>query len=128
MTKGCWRPNKRWIDPDRLALPAPDVSATIPANEGTCGNPVVGSSPAPQKSRQAQSQKALPAPEMKAAAPQRAPADVRKVSKGQESQEAKASHPMASRTRSASRAGGLRPRGGPGQTDTCVVLYNPSKT
>jgi hypothetical protein len=63
MSKPCWRPNKRWIDPDRLALPAPDVWASGPTSEGTRGNPVMGSSPAPQKSRLSQPPLALPAPE-----------------------------------------------------------------
>jgi hypothetical protein len=43
MSKACWRPNKRWIDPNMLALPAPDVSTSGPTNEGTRGNPVMGS-------------------------------------------------------------------------------------
>jgi hypothetical protein len=48
--------------------------------------------------------------------------------KGQEGPVAEATHPMAARTRRASRAGGLRPAGGSGQTDTCVAGGNPSKT
>jgi hypothetical protein len=75
-------------------------------------------------------------PAMKAAASQKAPAESKpttgakapKPAKGQESPEAKASHPMATRTRNASRAGGLRSGGGSGQTDTCVAQGNPSKT
>jgi hypothetical protein len=47
--------------------------------------------------------------------------------KGQESPVAKATHPMETR-RKASGAGGLRPGGGSGQTDTCVANGNPSKT
>jgi hypothetical protein len=42
-------------------------------------------------------------------------------------EEAKASHPRATR-KTASRAGSLRPGGGSGQTDTCVASGNPSKT
>jgi hypothetical protein len=64
----------------------------------------------------------------KAAAPQRAPA-LKSKSKGDIGQEspgtkvpAHDSHPMASR------AGGLRSGGGIGPTDTCVDLFNPSKT
>jgi hypothetical protein len=62
MSKGIYRPNKKWIDPDTLALPAPDASTSDPTNEGTRGNPVVSSSPAPQASRFTQSPLALPAP------------------------------------------------------------------
>jgi hypothetical protein len=36
-------------------------------------------------------------------------------------------HPMATRRQQASRAGGLRPGGGSGQTDTCVAKRNPSR-
>jgi hypothetical protein len=59
----------------------------------------------------------------KAAASPRAPAD----KKGQESPEAKASHPMATRQHS-SRAGSSRCVVGSGQTDTRVSQRNPSKT
>jgi hypothetical protein len=56
----------------------------------------------------------------------------RKGSKGpravtQPTREQESSHPMGTR-RQASRAGGLRPVGGSGQTDTCVAQGNPSKT
>jgi hypothetical protein len=71
----------------------------------------------------------------KAAASPRAPAEQLKGAKapppkkGQESPETKVSHPMATRRkRQASGAGGLRSGGGLGQTDTCVDLFNPSKT
>jgi hypothetical protein len=69
----------------------------------------------------------------KAASARRDPADQPKGAKaphqrkGQESTEAKASHPMETRKR-ASGAGGLRPGGGSGQTDTCVAQGNSSKT
>jgi hypothetical protein len=69
----------------------------------------------------------------KAASAQREPADRPKgakappPTKGQESPVAKATHPMQTRKR-ASGAGGLRPGGGSGQTDTCVAQGNPSKT
>jgi hypothetical protein len=79
-----------------------------------------------------------PASESRAAASPRAPADQPKGAKappptkgqgkGQESPVAKATHPMATRTRSASGAGGLRPGSGSGQTDTCVASGNPFKT
>jgi hypothetical protein len=75
--------------------------------------------------------------ELKAAASQRAPAGQPKGAeappstkgqvKGQESPVAKATHPMQTRQR-ASGAGGLRPGGGSGQTDTCVASGHPSKT
>jgi hypothetical protein len=43
--------------------------------------------------------------------------------KGQESPK-----PMETRRQAATRAGSLRPVGGPGQKDTCVAQGNPSKT
>jgi hypothetical protein len=69
----------------------------------------------------------------KAAAPPRAPA-ARPKSKGDVGQESPGTkvptdpHPMATRRQQASRAGGLRPGGGLGPTDTCVDLFHPSKT
>jgi hypothetical protein len=63
MSRACWRRNKHWIDPDTLALHAPAASTSEPTNEGTRGNPVMGSSPAPQKSRFTQSPLARPAPD-----------------------------------------------------------------
>jgi hypothetical protein len=73
----------------------------------------------------------------KAAASTRAPADrpegakaptpTKGQVKGQESPVAKATHPMQTRQR-ASGAGGLRPGGGSGQTETCVASGDPSKT
>jgi hypothetical protein len=163
VSKGIYRPNKCWLDPD--TLPAPTASTSEPTKEGTRGNPVMGSSPAPQKSRFTQSPLTLPAPEptrqstpvssdredqsemtddqkrlarfgkKKAAASPRAPADIptkeqkapKQPVKGQESPEAKASHPMITRQR-ASGTGGLRSGGGSGSTDTCVAQGNPSKT
>jgi hypothetical protein len=47
--------------------------------------------------------------------------------KGQESPETKVSKPVPKK-KSAGRAGGLRPWGGSGQTDTCVAQGNASKT
>jgi hypothetical protein len=58
-----------------------------------------------------------PVPEAKASKPR----------KGQESPEAKASHPMSTRQR-ASGAGSLRSGGGSGRTDTRVTKGHPSKT
>jgi hypothetical protein len=71
----------------------------------------------------------------KAAAPPRAPAEQLKgakappLTKGQESSETKVSHPMGTRKRKASRAGGLRSGGGSGQTEIGVLQgATPSKT
>jgi hypothetical protein len=71
----------------------------------------------------------------KAAASQRVPADQPRGAKapppkkGQESPGSKDPYPMATRRqRQASRAGSLRSGGGIGPTDTCVDLFNPSKT
>jgi hypothetical protein len=75
--------------------------------------------------------------DMQAAASQRAPADQSKGAKappptkgqwkGQESPVAKATHPMATRTRHASGAGGLRGVDGSGQTQGCGYVSPPSK-
>jgi hypothetical protein len=74
------------------------------------------------------SQKAPEPQGMKAAASQKAPAA--KVGQGQESPGAKAPRdPNAiRRPKSAGRAGSLRLGDGSGLTDTCVDLFNPSKT
>jgi hypothetical protein len=111
----------------RLAQKATPKGIPMPPYAKRIPDPVV---PAPAKGATLEIKKA--------AAPPRAPADqpigakasppTKGHPKGQESPEAKASHPMAKRTRSASRAGGLRSEGGSGQTDTCVAQGNPSKT
>jgi hypothetical protein len=59
-----------------------------------------------------------PVPEAKASKP----------TNGQERPGSKDPHPTGSRRQRASRAGGLRSGGGLGQMDTCVDLFNPSKT
>jgi hypothetical protein len=59
-----------------------------------------------------------PVPEAKASKP----------TKGQESPETKVSHPMVTRGKEVSRAGGLRPGSGSGQTDTRATKGRPSKT
>jgi hypothetical protein len=70
----------------------------------------------------------------KAAASQQAPADQPKgakappPTKGQESPGTKVPTPTMVTRSQASRAGGLRPGGGSGQTDTCVANGNPSKS
>jgi hypothetical protein len=160
-SKGIYRPNKKWINPDALALPPPGASTSDPAIEGTRGNPVMGSSPGPQASRFTQSPLALPAPSSRhptpvssdtedhaemtedqkrlarfgkktAAAPPSAPADVPKAPKppvkGQESPGTKVPTPTMVTRSLASGAGGLRPVGGSGQTDTRVARRDPSKT
>jgi hypothetical protein len=160
-SKGIYRLNKKWINPDALALSLPDASTSDPAFEGTHGNPVMGSSPAPQASRFTQPPLALPAPssrhptpvssdtedhaemtedqkwlarfgKKKAAAPPSAPADVPKAPKrpvkGQEGPGTKVPIPTMATRSQASGAGGLRPVGGSGQTDTRVARRNPSKT
>jgi hypothetical protein len=70
----------------------------------------------------------------KAVAPPRAPADQPKGAKaplpkkGQESPGTKVPTPRMQTRSQQSGAGGLRPGGGSGQTDTCVAHGNPSKT
>jgi hypothetical protein len=62
--------------------------------------------------------KPKPVPDAKASTPR----------KGQESPETQVSKPMETRRQAASRAGGLRPGGGSGQTGTRVAKGNPPKT
>jgi hypothetical protein len=147
-SKGYFRKNKHWkgatvtsvpalpASEPHKALPAPELKA-LPA-------------PKPQKAPPAPELKMLPAPEPAPRTPtpinsdeddlsedqKRAVALGKRMSKKGTTQgtsrtkpttEAQASHPMATR-KTASRAGGLRSGGGLGQTDTCVVAYNPSKT
>jgi hypothetical protein len=144
-SKGYFRRNKNWRAPkaaSQLALPAPDTQKALPAPNSQLALPA----PDRQKALSAPDrQKALPAPEpmkaqflpqeksvpprrpvsaprpKKAAASQRAPA-------GKPVEEAKASHPMETRKQVASRAGSLRSGSGLGSMDTCVDLFNPSKT
>jgi hypothetical protein len=102
----------------KKSVPAPAAEAT--GKPATRSRAVAGPVSSPQ------------APEpVKAVASQRAPAGQSK--KGQESPGTKVPppdpHPMATRRqRQASGAGSSRPGGGSGQTDTCVDLFNPSKT
>jgi hypothetical protein len=119
-SKGCFRPNKHWVDLNVLALPAPEPQKALPAPE----------------------LKALPAPEPRQPTPvlsdtedhgemtedQKRCARTGKKKAAASQRASAGSHPMATRTREASRAGGLRPRGGLGQTDTCVSSRNPSET
>jgi hypothetical protein len=130
----------RFSAPDTRLVPA--VAAIGPTSKGDRGNPIEGCSPDLHASRLSTAPLGLPAPERQptplssdtedqanqtedqkrcsrtgkekaAAASQRAPAG---------------SHPMATRTQEASRAGSLRSGGGSGKTDTCVAGGNPSKT
>jgi hypothetical protein len=131
-SKGIFRKNKHWAgskvsnrpaipapDPQK-ALPAPAPLKALPAPEPRHPTPV--SSDTEDHDEMMEDQKRLArVGKKKAAASQRAPA-------GFPTQEAKASHPMQTRRREASRAGGLRPGGGLGQMDTRVDLFDPSKT
>jgi hypothetical protein len=141
--------NTKALQPPRC-LSAPETKApkkSPPAQSSedvgkpvTRSRAVTGPSSSPQNSEPtkgpvrkatAAAQPALLAPELLPEA--KAPL---KLLKGQESPRSETakkpapdSHPMATRRqRQASGAGCLRPGGGSGQTDTCVVLYNPSKT
>jgi hypothetical protein len=121
VSKGTNRRNKAWVRrlaDSALGLPAPEPGKV------EVGKPVT-------RSRAVTDPTSPSVP--KAAASQRAPADqptgakAPAPTKGQESPEAKASHPMVTR-KTASRAGSSRSGGGSGQTDTCVAQGNPSKT
>jgi hypothetical protein len=128
-TKSCMRKNKHWKGPSATSVPAPPA-------------------PEPQKALPAPELKALPAPEPRT--PTALNSDDEELSEDQKrlvafgkkmsrkgtaqgtsrtkpTTEAQASHLMATR-KTASRTGSLRPGGCLGQTDTCVVHYNPSKT
>jgi hypothetical protein len=141
-TLGQMRRNKAWtrkLADAGLALPAPD-----PACVQKLTDPLALPAPEPQRQptpvssdtedhlEMTEDQKRLVCLGKKkaAAASQRAPADQPKGAKAlpptKEQQAPK--HPMATRTREASRAGSLRSGGGSWQTDTCVAQGNPSKT
>jgi hypothetical protein len=124
-TQGVQRRNKAWVRrlaDSALSLLAPEPEPAMGAK--TEDNPAT-------RSRVVAEPSALP-PSMgfpkgkKAAASQRAPAGTKVPPPTLEQQAPE--HPMATRTRQASRAGSLRPGGGSGQTDTCVTQGNPSKT
>jgi hypothetical protein len=143
-TKGCVRKNKAWVKriaESALALPAPEPQKALPA-------PDLKALPAPDPKEL----KAPSAPEPKQRIPtpvnsddegnlsedqKRHLATAKKMSKRSTAQstsrlkpvtEAQAAQPMETRRQAASRAGGLRPGGGSGQTGTCVAQGNPSKT
>jgi hypothetical protein len=119
VSKGANRRNKAWVRrlaDSSLALPAPEPERKEVGESVTRSRAVTD----PTSS--------------KAAASKRAPADnptkeakAPKPVKGQESPETKVSTPMVT-GQTASGAGGFRPGGGSGQTDTCVANGSPSKT
>jgi hypothetical protein len=146
-THGCQRRNKAWsskLAQDARALPAPDptskalqdpLALPAPEHQPSATGSGFEDNPATRSRAVAESSALVPAMGIpkrgtKAAASPRAPAVQPKGTKvpppTKEQQAPK--HPMATRTREASRAGGLRPMGGSGQTDTCVSQRNPSKT
>jgi hypothetical protein len=81
----------------------------------------------PKKGKSATRSRAVAGPQTSGKKASTGTANAPQPVKGQESPVAKARHPMETRRR-ASGAGGLRPGGGSGQTDTCVANGNPSKT
>jgi hypothetical protein len=127
MSKQTFRRNKRWVDPYATkARPAPAVGAVEPTSGGARRNPVVVCSPDLQKSRLSQAPLALPAPERQPT-PMSSDTedqgfqseDQKRVAKNAKKKAAAASqrapagsHPMATRTQEASRAGSLRSGGG----------------
>jgi hypothetical protein len=136
-TLGHARRNKAWVRKlaqDSLELPAPEPQKALPAPERQL-TPMSSDTEDQEFLTEDQKRVARTAKKKSVAASPRAPepkpapeAKASKPMKGQESPETKVSHPMAARIRIASRAGGLRPGGGSGQTDTCVANGNPSKT
>jgi hypothetical protein len=125
-TLGCQRRNKAWVRKlaeSALALPAPEperkpTPLTSPANSDDEGMSEDQRRQIEKAKRMSQKGKKNPVPEAKASKP----------TIGQEGPGSKDPHPMATRRQRASRAGGLRSGGGLGSTDTCVDLFNPSKT
>jgi hypothetical protein len=127
-SRGIFRKNKRWVGPNAGSESRKDDK---PATRSRA----VADSPSPAPARQptrvtsdtedheemTKDQKRLARlGKKKAAASQRAPA-------GSPTKEPKASHPMATRTQEANRAGGLRGVVGSGSNgDTCVAQGNPS--
>jgi hypothetical protein len=127
-----------WMNPQQLRLATAAVNAIAEGKTKTPSRPVSPTSePVIQAPAKAAPLEIKTVSKSKAAAPPRAPADqptgakapppTKRQVKGQESPEAKASHPMQTR-KPPSGAGGLRSGGGSGQTDTCVAQGNPSKT
>jgi hypothetical protein len=130
-TLGHARRNKAWVKKlagSALALPAPDPEPRKPTpvssdteDQGEMTEDQKRAARIGKKKSVAVTRKApepKPVPEAKASSPV----------KGQESPGTKVPKPMETRSKTASRAGGLRPGGGSGQTDTCVAQGNPSKT
>jgi hypothetical protein len=114
-------PHKALPAPELLALPAPEPRKPTPVSSDTEDQEEMTEDQkrwARTGKKKATTASRNPVPEAKASNPV----------KGQESPETKVSKPMETRAKTASRAGGLRPGGGSGQTDTCVAQGNPSKT
>jgi hypothetical protein len=112
-TKSCMRKNKHWKGATATsvaALPAPEPQKALPA---------------PSKGRNVTQEKSIPPPQPASALKPKGTAQG--TSRTKPTEEAKASHPMATR-KAASRAGSWRPGGGSGQTDACVANGHPSKT
>jgi hypothetical protein len=127
-SKQIFRRNKHWVDPNvpallapepQKALPAPPVLKALPAPEPQ-STPV--SSDTEDQSEMTEDQKCCARMGKKLS--QRSTAQ--RTSRSNPTTEAQASHPMATRRREASRAGGLRPGGGLEQMDTRVDLFHPS--
>jgi hypothetical protein len=113
-TRGCMRRNKHF---PKAAASAPQKIETRPPP--AISVPDLKATAVPPRPPTPKASPVIPV-KSKAAASQKAPA-------GKPVTEAKASHPMETR-KTASRAGGLRPVGGSGQTGTCVAQGNHLKT
>jgi hypothetical protein len=132
-SQGAFRRSKHWRDPsvtNVLALPAPEIEKPRQPTPVSSDTEDQGMMTEDQK-RCARSGKKKTASAFQKAPAAQKPVPEAKASKpgtGQESPETKVPKPMETRRQAASRAGGLRPGGGSGQTDTCVASGNPSKT
>jgi hypothetical protein len=150
-SRGYLQKNKHWKGSKATsvpALPAPERQKALPAPERINGEErfsgKVSSSPTTGQRSDTEDQEEMTEDQKrcarigkkKVAAPQKAPAVQKPVPeakasqpvKGQESPGTKVSKPMETRRQATSRAGGLRPGGRSGQTDTRVASGNPSKT
>jgi hypothetical protein len=107
---------------------APGLSKATGGAPGTRSG-AVPESPMPDQTKQALDPKAAASQRAPADQPQgaKAPPPTKGQVKGQESPVAKATHPMATRTRKASGAGGLRGVDGSGQALGCGHASPPSK-
>jgi hypothetical protein len=105
---------------------APGTRTPPKKKQEEVGNPGTRSRAVPDPTSHAQESKAVAPPGAPADQPKGAKDPPRK--KGQESPGTQVPTPTMQTRSQASRAGGLRPGGGSGQTDTCVAQGNPSKT